>query len=112
MVELMTAAARGMLALMVVEAPRSKGTTRRIDMRAEDREGLLVAWLEDLLFQLETRQVVPVDLALESGDDWLRGSLVETPCSPPQKPIKAVTFHNLEVNEFAGRLEAQLVFDV
>jgi SHS2 domain-containing protein len=112
MAELLTAAARGMLALMVVETPRSTGTIRPIDMRAEDRESLLVAWLEDLLFQLETRHVVPVELALEAGDDWLRGSLVEAPCPAPQKAIKSVTFHNLEVNEFAEGLEAQLVFDV
>jgi len=112
MAELLAAAAQGMLALMVVEAPPSKGTTRSIDMHAEDRESLLVAWLEDLLFELETRQVAPVQLALEAGDDWLRGSLMEVPCPAPQKPIKAVTFHNLEVNQTADGLEAQIVFDV
>jgi SHS2 domain-containing protein len=112
MADLLAAAARGMLALMVVEAQPSKGTSRSIDMHAEDRESLLVAWLEDLLFELETRHVAPVQLALEAGDDWLHASLMEVPCPAPQKPIKAVTFHNLEVNQTADGLEAQIVFDV
>ncbi len=112
MAELLESAARGMLALMGAETSASEGAPRIIDLRADDRESLLVAWLDELLFQFETEQVVPIAVALEAGDDWMRGTLFQAPCTAPQKPIKAVTFHNLKVVETSAGLQAELVFDV
>jgi SHS2 domain-containing protein len=109
---LLELSARGMLSLMGVRPTCQDGTRRRIDLRADDRETLLVEWLEDILFHLETRGVLPIDIALEAGEGWLRGSLLDVPASRTQKPIKAVTFHNLEVIETPGGWEAQIVFDV
>jgi SHS2 domain-containing protein len=112
MAELLTAATRGMLALMGVDVLRPNSGARPVEIASDDRESLLVAWLDDVLFNLETRHVIPAEVALEAGDDWLRATIVEAPSPETHNPIKAVTFHDLEVVESAAGLEARLVFDV
>ena len=109
---LLESGARGMLALMGVSPGLPLQARREIVINADDRECLLVAWLNEVLFELEIHQTVPVEMDLEAGEDWLRASVVEAPCPPPQKPIKAATFHGLEVADTPKGLEAVLVFDV
>jgi SHS2 domain-containing protein len=112
MADLLAAAARGMLALTGVEAIPGGRASRQLEIQAADREELLVSWLERLLFELETQSVIPVELTLEAGDTWLRAALVESKAGAPQKPIKAITFHDLEVKQGKDGLEARIVFDV
>lgn len=112
MADLLQSGARGMLAMMNAKPEPLTGSMRNIALKADDREALIVAWLDELIFRLELQRTVPIQIDLEAGDDWLRASVIEAPCASPQKPIKAVTFHGLNVVETPEGLEAVLVFDV
>lgn len=114
MTELFIQAAQGMLALVEVRAGNNEhGTWRGVELEAPDFETLLVDFLHELLFALEMRQVTFTDLDLRVDDSpKLRGRIREVPAPRPKKHIKAVTYHELEIQERNGRLETAIVFDV
>jgi SHS2 domain-containing protein len=111
--DLLRNASAGMLALAGIVAAKGPGTVEDLTLNAPDREGLLVGWLEEVLFRVESRQ-----LAVESADiDWapsqgLRAHLTLQPVLRVERPIKAVTYHNLVVRETSQGWEATVVFDV
>lgn len=114
MVGLLTQAAVGMFALVEVE-PRSGASQRwrTLTLQAPDHEGLLVHWLHELLFGLETRQMTTTEFDIEVAQEpRLSGRIREAPASRPKKHIKAVTYHELDIQERDGRLETLIVFDV
>jgi SHS2 domain-containing protein len=112
MAELLEAATWGMLTLSGAKPEGETGTARQVELEAQDGESLLVGWLEEVLFQLETHQRIPIDITLAAGELWLRGKVVEAPASGLLKPIKAVTYHDLKITKGPEGLEARLVFDV
>ena len=88
-----------------------------ISLEAEDRESLLVRWLEEILYYLEVKGVIfknfEVKLAGEkqlkakaSGEDFKEGRHILT------KEIKAVTYHGLEIKQVNSNWQAQIIFDV
>lgn len=114
MVGLLTQAAVGMFALVEVE-PRTGASQhwRSLTLQAPDHEGLLVHWLHELLFGLETRQMTTTEFDIEVAQEpRLSGRIREAPASRPKKHIKAVTYHELDIQERNGRLETLIVFDV
>ena len=111
--ELLSNAAAGMQHLAGIEPSQETGVTREFRLEAQDREQLLVRWLEELLFHVEARHVAFSVGSIEvEGDRRLFASVVETPASPPKKAIKAVTYHNLRVEDTPRGVEATIVFDV
>ncbi|NUQ36574.1 MAG: bifunctional riboflavin kinase/FAD synthetase [Caldilineales bacterium] len=65
---------------------------------AEDRESLLVCWLNELLWQAETQGVFFQQFWVEAIDDVsLRAQAVGRRGRSEQAHIKAVTYHDLEV---------------
>lgn len=106
--------AEGMLELMQLERVGSVIGQTRIEVEAYDREELLVAWLEELLFHIETRQVTfnIEGLTLSGDGKRVEAKVAEYPISRLEKEIKAVTYHGLEVRETPAGLEATVVFDV
>jgi len=93
--------------------PDSPGSQKRIRLQAADRESLLVRWLEELHFLLETGRQAPRWIHLSiSGEFQLVADLSVGPVEAPGRAIKAVTFHGLQVAETASGLEATIVFDV
>ena len=101
--ELFANAARGLLALMVENPAAVRPAERRaVRLTAGSPEGLLVAWLSELLYLYE------VDGFLAAG--WTIGRLTETEltaemCGESFDParhraaghVKAVTYHGLEI---------------
>lgn len=109
---LIEAAGEGMLALAGA-MPAGPGRMRRhVVLQAEDREGLLVSWLEDLLFHLEIHQVTATGCTCTVHDSQVEAEIEEAHSTVPDKPIKAVTYHNLAIRDTAEGLEAIVVFDV
>lgn len=114
MTELFIEAAHGMLALLELNAqPSAESEWRDISLRAPDHEGLLVKWLHEILFGLETRYVscTEFDIQVQSSPE-IDGRVREVPAARPKKHIKAVTYHELDIQEREGRLETMIVFDV
>jgi SHS2 domain-containing protein len=82
-----------------------------IELAAEDRAGLLVEWLEELVFLAETAAFVPEDAELVLDNTSLRGT-VRGRTGNPRPLVKAVTYHRLAFEEDNGRWHARVVLDV
>ncbi|HET7011634.1 MAG TPA: archease [Anaerolineales bacterium] len=106
-------AALGMLHLAGARPGQDRFEPRAIEIEAPDGETLLVRWLEELLYDLEIRQVVPVAMNLQTeGETRLKGTLTEAPLADMSKVIKAVTFNNLQITGTPEGVESTIVFDV
>jgi SHS2 domain-containing protein len=111
--ELLHNAALGMLELTGAIPQSGPSRDREIYVQAPDREGLLVTWLEELLFSVETRGVTFTKFELHiTGDTHLVAKVQETPIAAITKYIKAVTYHDLEIEKTEDGLETTVVFDV
>jgi SHS2 domain-containing protein len=111
--QLLECAAWGMYELLHLEADRQTGEKRRVQLEAPDREGLLVAWLEELLFYLETEGRMVHEASVQTvGDKELVADLALVATHTPTKQIKAVTFHNLRIVDRDSGLETTIIFDV
>jgi len=106
-------AALGMMELAGVRTENTAGDKRKIELQADDKETLLVDWLHELLVALELEQIAFRDIELEiSGGTSLAGRVQAVPIASMDKPIKAVTFNELDIEESLQGLEATIVFDV
>lgn len=87
--------------------------TYRIEARAADRGGLLVSWLEELLWIAERDGVVPERVVtLDLDDGGLRADVLARP-GPPRPVVKAVTWHDLRFEAAGeGGFRARVVLDV
>lgn len=111
--ELLVNAAHGMLELAGVETSSGAGPERTLELTSLDRESLLVDWLHELLLALELRSVAFKHIRLEiTGDRGLIATFQEVPLTSLAKPIKAVTYNELDIIESPQGLSATVVFDV
>ena len=111
--ELLHHAALGMLQLTGAIPSSGPSRDRKIEVQAPDREGLLVTWLEELLFSVETRGVTYTNFELHiTGDTHLVAKVHETPVAAIARHIKAVTYHDLEIKKTEDGFETTIVFDV
>ena len=106
-----------MMAIMVdfdTVAPRQ---AIEIKLEAEDRESLLVEWLSEILFLIETENVLfsRFNVAL-SSDTKLTATVAGEPLDmekhDPKTQVKAVTLHDLLVKKTESSWVAQVIFDV
>jgi SHS2 domain-containing protein len=88
-----------------------------VAVEAGDREGLLVAWLNELLYLYEVRGLIGADCTVLSltethldAEVW--GETVDRTRHVIVGHVKAVTYHQLHVGHAAGRWEASVVVDV
>lgn len=122
--DLLVGAARGMLDLMGDLEGVAPQAWRTIRLEAEDREGLLVEWLNELLFIAEQEGLMFTDFCLESlREPTARAQADPTPATiaahvggavaPITKAhIKAATYHDLELVEDETGWSATITFDV
>ena len=69
--------------------------------------------LHELLLALELEQIAFRDIELNiTGGTRLGGTVQAMPLASMDKPIKAVTFNELDIHETSLGLEATIVFDV
>ena len=112
---LFMAAADGMFHLSGVE-DYEKGFSavkESISLDAMDYEGLLILFLEELLYRLtEDYMVFSIDKLSISKDFSLKAKLKGTQIRSYQRDIKAVTYHRLNVRETDQGYEVNIVFDI
>jgi SHS2 domain-containing protein len=89
---------------------------RRFKLQEDDIETLLVSWLQELLYLLDTEalvfarfQVTLHDLSL-AATAW--GDFFDPKIHPMKTEIKAVTYHQLEVTKSDQGWQAQVIFDI
>jgi SHS2 domain-containing protein len=113
MTDLLATAANGMLHLMELHPPEVPGEIIQIELECPDRESLLVEWLQELLYLIESKEVGigRMDIAVEN-ETHLVADIEQIPGAHLTKEIKAVTYHGLRIDETESGLKATVVFDV
>ncbi len=114
--EVFAAAAEGMLSFIVRREDVRLVETRRRTVAADDAEGLLVAWLNDLLLVLNADAFVPGEVeVLECGETRLVAEVTGEPVDPARHrfrgDVKAATYHQLRISH-DHEWEARVIFDV
>jgi len=109
--------AKGMFSIMA--DLRGVRNTMSFDVEAEasDIEGLLAAWLEELLFISDTRGVLLKRFDITSLKDQMLtarayGEEVDITRHVIKTPVKAVTYHGLRVVMRPGLVTARVVYDI
>lgn len=106
-------AAAGVLHLTGAVVGPDPASEQEIDLTAPDPESLLVRWLEEILYDLETRNLAPLDMHLRTeGNIRLRGTIIQHALLQAGKTIKAVTYNDLHIQWTSNGCEATIVFDV
>lgn len=112
---LFTSAAEGMFHLLGIEGYEQglSAVREEISLNAMDYEGLLILFLEELLYRL-TEEYMRFSIDNLSLDDKfslqakLRGSQIKS----YQRDIKAVTYHKLNIREVDKGYTVNIVFDI
>jgi len=111
--ELFIQAALGLYALVEMQLAPASETTRLIQLTGIDRESLLVAWLNELLYFHESEGLGFEGLEIQHLDETsIKAKVTGAPTQQWLKDIKAVTYHNLAIHKIESGLEVTLVLDV
>jgi SHS2 domain-containing protein len=102
-----------------VENPESirPAQSVEIELEAEDREGLFVDWLRELIYRFETDHLLfsEFDVRLTNGNRLCatcRGEVADWSRHMPDNELKAVTYHGLRISEVKDGWEAEVIFDI
>jgi SHS2 domain-containing protein len=115
--ELFANAALGLVDLMI--NPSGLRDAMRVDVAvsAQDRDALLVAWLNELLYLLDSRGFLPRRCRIVRMTDTeltaeLWGERVDPGRHVLRRLVKAATYHGLRVAQQDGRWEARVILDL
>lgn len=115
MSSLFAAAAEGMFHLSGIE-DYEDGFSRireEISLDAMDYEGLLILFLEELLYRLtEDYMLFDIDRITIADNFSLKAKLKGTQIRSYQRDIKAVTYHKLNIQETENGYSVNIVFDI
>jgi len=117
MAHLFEESARGMNAIAGITLTYKPRLRRTFSVSAEDTESLLVSFLSELVYSIEHNRLAfdcfDVSLDLNIGQPChLIADMCGAPIQSMDKAIKAVTYHNLEIQQTARGIEVEIVFDV
>ncbi len=88
-------------------------TARAVAVTGIDYESLLVNWLTELLWLQESKREAYHRFNIETlSPTTLRAQVIGAPMTQLDKIIKAVTYHNLKIEQTANGWEAAVVVDV
>lgn len=107
-------AAAGMLALLdgQIEGEITP-ITRRFELQDDDRETLLVDWLTELIWLIESEDALITKIDVSMPDDASLNAMVQAiPGAVFGKHIKAATYHQLDIRKTNQGYETTIVFDV
>mgnify|MGYP001821638546 CR=1 FL=1 len=121
--DLFVGAARGMCSLMGDLEDLVPKVWRTIRLESSDREALLVEWLNELLYLVETEGLLFLDFRIEAVTDsemaraGVAGAMMVAHVGGAVAPvtrahIKAATFHDLKLVEDAVGWSTVITFDV
>ncbi len=109
---LLAKAARGMYWLMETSLQPGPRLERIIELDGGDAESLLVGFLAELLYLGESEALAFDSYDISIQDLHLYARVRGAPVAEQKKEIKAVTYHNLMVEQTDHGLRTTIVFDV
>ena len=115
--ELFVNAANAMTDLMVKADIREKGTKRKLIVEGDDLPDLMVRWLGEILFLFNGEHIVVRAMEIDSvSPTRLQSKLNVVSLNRSRheilREIKAVTYHQIAVEETAHGWEARVIFDI
>ena len=113
--ELLQCAACALYAIALKETRASLDAQRIVEVFGAGREDVLVRWLQELLFLLDTGHFVAVEFAFDTVEaGHVKARLNGYTCNPEDRAeeVKSATYHQLEVIETADGWLARLIFDL
>lgn len=115
--ELFRQAALGLLQVLGPQAPARPKEARSVSLEGSEPAELLVGWLNEILFRLETQQLLPAEVEVhEVGDRRLRGVIRGQRLEPQyhqlQREVKAATWHQLELRREDDGWFARIYLDL
>ena len=105
-------AARAMHALSGTVTGAGPRVTRTFECEAPDAESLLVAFLSELVYYQEQENLGFDQFEIEVNGKRMNVKMEGTQIASVDKAIKAVTYHNLKIEETEEGFETTIVFDV
>lgn len=115
--ELFVNAAHAMMAIAAEDDPVARTGVRAIDVAGEDYESLLVNWLSELLYLFDADEFVANRIEVASiTPTQIRARLIGEGRDPERHRwkliVKAVTYHELQVNQTGDGWEARVFLDI
>ena len=106
-------AGRALAEVMSGLAPHADGGYERVSVQAPDRDALLVAWLDELVFLAERDKKVFGDLRIERlTAHELVASVRGEATSELKTHVKAATFHGLKIVDDPEGVTATVILDI
>ena len=110
-------AADGLVDLTVDPEGLREDRRRQVTVSAEDREALLLAWLNELLYLLDTERFLPRRSQITDLDDThlaadLAGGTIDPSRHAVRRMIKAATYHRLSLRRVDDLWEARVILDL
>ncbi len=89
------------------------GPGERVELEARDREALLVAWLNELIFRADVHALLYDDLRVERIDEAsLVASVRGREPEAPRTPVKGAAMHGLRIEHTAAGFATTVLLDV
>ncbi len=88
---------------------------RDIDILGASQEELMVRWLHEILFLLETERFVATRYVFDESDEGRVKALLEGYiCSPEERAqeVKGIAYHGLRIQEEPDGVSASVIFDL
>lgn len=115
--ELFAVAAEGFKVLVYGDTPVHAIVRHAVRLEADDRAGLMVVWLNELLYLGESGRLVPANFTIDALDgQHLSATIGGEPFDPGRHTVertaKAVTYHRLVVEERESGWYARVYIDL
>jgi SHS2 domain-containing protein len=116
--DLFDAARQGLLEVMFERPPEGGAEEREVQLSGPDLETLLVRWINELTYLIQTAEFVPAAAGIGFSEDRrsLRARFLGTALAPEEQgflgEVKSATFHGLSVERVNGLWRAQVILDV
>lgn len=105
-------AAVGMYHLMNIQYAEQPGGVKQFNLSASDQESLLVLFLSEVLFAVESERIAFDPISIKVSGKMADFLATPKPIISQTRSIKAVTFHNLSIRHHSGRCAVTIVFDI
>ncbi len=117
MQELFQNAAHGFMSVVAGTSKIEPRQNRTIELQALDRENLMVRWLTEILYLYDAEKFLTADVKFETlTDTLLKANILGEPYDVSKHElkldVKAITYHQLKVEDHDGDWIARVFVDI
>ncbi len=110
-------AARGLYQLITENSNINPSRAVDINVYSESLDGLLVGWLNELIFQFDTYGFLGSDIEIKNlSENRIEATIFGEEFDPKKHEkgllLKAATYHNLKIEKQNGLWSVEVIFDI